>query len=74
MGIYNRQQLSSVVGPYGALFVLEVDRFLAMNGFPSERIGAIEMPADRSVDIDTLNDLHGVELVLQTRRSASKGA
>ena len=69
----NRQKLPPVFGPNGAVFVFEADRFLDVNGFPSERMGAIEMPADRSVDIDTLHDLHRVELVLQKQRSASNG-
>ena len=66
---YNRQQLPPVVGPNGAVFVFEADRFLDMNGFPMQQTGAIEMPADRSVDIDNLDDLRRVELVLQTQRS-----
>ena len=70
---YNRHQLPPVVGPNGAVFVFEADRFLDVNGFPSERTGAIEMPVDRSVDIDSVDDLHRVELVLQKQKSASNG-
>lgn len=70
---YNRQQLPSVFGPNGAVYVFRANRFLDANGFPSERIGAIEMPADRSADIDNLDDLRRAEQVLQMQNSAIKG-
>lgn len=70
---YNRQHLPPVFGPNGAVYVFQAQRFLDVNGFPSERIAAFDMPADRSVDIDTLEDLHHVERVLQVQSSANKG-
>lgn len=70
---YNRQQLPPVFSPNGAVYVFAANRFLEAKGFPSERIGAIEMPVDRSADIDTLDDLRLVEQVLQMQSTAIKG-
>ncbi|WP_407496745.1 cytidylyltransferase domain-containing protein [Pseudooceanicola sp. MF1-13] len=70
---YNRQQLPPVFGPNGAVYVFEVNRFLEANGFPSERIGAIDMPADRSADIDNLDDLRRVQRMLQMQNSIIEG-
>lgn len=69
----NRQQLPKVYGPNGSVYVFEADRFIAANGFPSDRIGAIEMPIERSADIDTLADLHYVEDVMRKRKLPLEG-
>ena len=57
----NRQSLPKVYGPNGAVYVFDADRFAAAEGFPSRCIGATEMPANRSIDIDTINDFDSVE-------------
>ncbi len=49
----NRQSLPPVVRPNGALYVLNAERFVASGSFVSERIGVVEMPAERSQDIDS---------------------
>lgn len=64
---FNRQQLPAVHGPNGAVYVFDADRFIDAGGFPSERIGAVEMPVDRSIDIDTLADLRLVEENMRIR-------
>lgn len=69
---WNRQQLPHVVGPNGAMFVFGADEFCLRNGFPSERIGAIEMPTNRSIDIDTIDDLNYAEKYLETQHPRSK--
>ena len=57
----NRQQLRSVYGPNGAVYVFGADQFVADGGFPSGRIGAVEVPFERSIDIDSEDDLRLAE-------------
>lgn len=57
----NRQHLPSVYGPNGAVYVFDADEFAVHSQFPSRRIGAIEMPYERSIDIDTEEDWHLVQ-------------
>ena len=49
----NRQTLPKVYEPNGAVYVFAATAFLESGGFPSKRIGAVIMPMDRSLDIDT---------------------
>lgn len=63
----NRQQLPTVHGPNGAVYVFEADHFTEQQSFPSQRIGAVEMPKERSVDIDTMDDLLYVEEYFRLR-------
>jgi CMP-N-acetylneuraminic acid synthetase len=60
----NRQSLPPVVRPNGAIYVLDADRFVASGSFVSERIGVVEMPAERSQDIDSLEDFERCEALL----------
>lgn len=53
----NRQELPNIFGPNGAVYVFNVDDFMASKGFPVEKIGILEMPRERSIDIDSLIDL-----------------
>ncbi len=62
----NRQSLPPVVRPNGAVYVFDAQAFVARGGFPSERIGALEMPSERSHDIDTLADFQHCERLLQS--------
>jgi CMP-N-acetylneuraminic acid synthetase len=61
----NRQSLPPVVRPNGALYVLNAERFVASGSFVSERIGVVEMPAERSLDIDSLDDFERCEAALE---------
>jgi len=70
---FNRQQLPAVHGPNGAVYVFEADHFVVVQGFPSSRIGAVEMPIERSADIDTLADFRHVENMLMVRNSDQLG-
>lgn len=57
----NRQSLPSVWKPNGAVYVFGRDWFLENGGFVSDRIGMIEMPLERSHDIDTDADFARTE-------------
>ncbi len=61
----NRQSLPPVVRPNGALYVLSAERFVASGSFVSEHIGMVEMPAERSQDIDSLDDFERCEAALE---------
>lgn len=61
----NRQDLPDVVRPNGAVYVFSPQWFVSNSGFVTERIGAVEMPADRSLDIDGSHDLDAAEAAIQ---------
>jgi len=52
----NRQDLPSVYKPNGAVFAMQAEWFVITKSFSSELIGTHVMPAERSVDIDSLAD------------------
>lgn len=64
----NRQSLPPVVRPNGALYVLNAERFVASGSFVSERIGVVDMPVERSLDIDSLADFERCESALEAAR------
>lgn len=66
----NRQSLPPVVKPNGAVYVFDAEAFLARGGFPVEHIGAVEMPPERSHDIDNLADFERCERLLIERQSS----
>lgn len=61
----NRQSLPAVVRPNGAIYVTDADGFVARGGFVSERIGVLQMPLERSQDIDSLEDFERCEALLK---------
>jgi N-acylneuraminate cytidylyltransferase len=65
----NRQSLPPVVRPNGAVYVMNAEWFLKHGSFVSERIGVVQMSAERSQDIDTLADFERCEaaLAIQTQ-------
>lgn len=63
----NRQSLPPVARPNGAVYVFDAAGFLARGGFETERIGAFEMDAASSHDIDTLADFEHCERVFAAR-------
>jgi N-acylneuraminate cytidylyltransferase len=65
----NRQSLPEIVKPNGAVYVFSPEEFCAVGGFPTTRIGAIEMSAYHSIDIDTEEDLQAVEAFLRSPNS-----
>ena len=54
----NRQKLPLVYRPNGAIFIFSAADFLVHNKIPCSNIGHVAMPANRSIDIDTLEDLY----------------
>jgi CMP-N-acetylneuraminic acid synthetase len=60
----NRQSLPPVVRPNGAIYVLDAAWFAARGSFVSDRIGVVEMDAQRSLDIDTQADFERCEAAL----------
>lgn len=63
----NRQALPPVWRPNGAVYVFEASEFLAAGGFPTRRIGAVPMPAERSLDIDDAESFARAEAALSAR-------
>jgi N-acylneuraminate cytidylyltransferase len=57
----NRQSLPEIFKPNGAVFAFSAGAFRRNGGLATSRIGAVEMPASRSVDIDTLADFIEIE-------------
>lgn len=68
----NRQSLPAVFGPNGAVYVFGADQFLASGGFPTGRIGAIQMSIQSSVDIDTEDDFRLVEYEIRAQAAKIK--
>lgn len=60
----NRQSLPPLFKPNGAIYVFDAQAFLNRGGFPRERIGVLEMPGERSQDIDSLADFELCERLL----------
>lgn len=52
----NRQELPSVYAPNGAVYVFKASQFMNSRNFPTKKIGAIKMPRQRSIDIDSDED------------------
>lgn len=53
---YNRQELPNIYGPNGAVYIMNANEFMNKRSFPTDKIGAYEMPYSRSHDIDTMQD------------------
>lgn len=62
----NRQSLPPVVKPNGAVYVFDAARMVATGSFVSDRIGVVQMPPERSHDIDNLNDFERIEALMRT--------
>ena len=58
---FNRQKLPKVYGPNGALYIFKACCFMEQKLFPTRNIGILEMPKQRSLDIDTIDDLIAAE-------------
>jgi CMP-N-acetylneuraminic acid synthetase len=63
----NRQQLPAVVRPNGAVYVFDAQWFVRNAGFVTDKIGAFEMNALDSQDIDTLEDFERCEQLIHAR-------
>lgn len=67
----NRQALPPVYRPNGAVYAFRAGWFRKNKGFATAHIGAVVMPAERSVDVDTIDDFQRVETLIAER---SEGA
>jgi CMP-N,N'-diacetyllegionaminic acid synthase len=63
----NRQALPAVWRPNGAVYVFDADWFRQRGALATDSIGAVEMPAGRSGDIDSAADFAHAEAVLRAR-------
>jgi N-acylneuraminate cytidylyltransferase len=61
----NRQQLPPVYRPNGAVYVFDADWFAANGSLASRSIGFVEMPEERSLDIDTAEDFGRISAMLE---------
>lgn len=61
----NRQSLPHVYKPNGAVYAMDAQWFIEQKSFVSERIGTVVMPAERSFDIDNMNDFELCEALLK---------
>ena len=52
----NRQNLPQTFKPNGAVYVFDAEWFLSNKGFVCPDVGAVIMPAERSMDVDLLED------------------
>lgn len=66
----NRQSLPRVFRPNGAAYAFTAGTFRRNGGLASTSIGAVEMPAERSADIDTLADFESAEANLRAAPAA----
>jgi len=66
----NRQELPTCFYPNGAIYVTAVERFLATGTLFSERTVPFVMSRDKSVDIDTPQDLAAAAALLAPARRA----
>lgn len=60
-----RQDLPAVFAPNGAIYVFRVSEFKARGGFPSNGSIPYVMNANVSLDIDTEDDFHCAEMILE---------
>lgn len=61
----NRAALPPVYRPNGAVYVFDADWFRGAGTLAGGRIGIVEMPPDRSADIDTISDFAAAEAQLR---------
>ena len=61
----NRQSLPKVFAPNGAIYIFSVNEFLKKNKLPENNIGFYEMPYERSIDIDSQNDLDLTKYIMK---------
>lgn len=60
----NRQSLPPIYKPNGAVCAMQAEWFVENKSFVSNSIGSIVMPAERSYDIDNLDDFKRCEVLI----------
>jgi N-acylneuraminate cytidylyltransferase len=53
----NRQELPDVYKPNGMIYIFDSSWFIENKGLSTSNIGALRIPCERSIDIDTMADL-----------------
>ena len=66
----NRQSLPPVFRPNGAVYVFDAQAFVQRGNLAFDRIGSVHMSAERSLDIDTLEDFERCEQRLLSTMSS----
>lgn len=62
-----RQDLPSVYMPNGAIYIVKIADFLKTHRLLTDKTVAFEMDAEKSFDIDTLEDLQECQKIIQKR-------
>jgi CMP-N-acetylneuraminic acid synthetase len=60
-----RQELPEVFQPNGAIYIVEVAEFLKINKLFTEKTIAYKMSTEKSIDIDTLEDIIKIESIIK---------
>jgi CMP-N-acetylneuraminic acid synthetase len=63
--ITRRQDLPLVYEPNGAIYIAEINNLLDEGSLITTDTVGYEMPRDRSIDIDNLDDFNAAEIYLQ---------
>jgi len=69
-----RQDLPAAWRINGALYIVRVDEFRRSRSFLPAGVIAFSMPADRSIDIDTIDDVERMNALLDARDTADPPA
>jgi len=64
-----RQELPLAVAPNGAVYVIRVAELKARDSFFAHPIRTVMMPRDRSLDVDSPEDIVRAEMLMKTRES-----
>ena len=64
----NRQSLPPVVRPNGAIYAFRAGWFRQNEGLSTSRIAAVPMPAERSIDVDNIEDFERAEALIMNGR------
>jgi CMP-N-acetylneuraminic acid synthetase len=60
-----RQELPKVFQPNGAIYIIGIEEFLSREAFFTDKTIPFEMSADKSTDVDTLQDIYNIEQILK---------
>lgn len=61
-----RQELPKVFQPNGAIYIISIEAFLQSESFFTDKTKAYIMPANKSIDVDTMEDIQQIEQQIKT--------
>jgi len=67
----NRQNLPNLYRPNGSVYIFSVDEFCNQESLPISNLGAIEIPYERSIDIDNISDFLYCEKRLNLKKDGN---